>query len=415
MPTMSSAPHEPLAITIEEEPFVPGETPYPPLLSPFLTYAADKGLRVEAVGFTGPYILPPDIEQRTEHIVHLVAGSGSVPNFSILKDSLRAHRKLRHTFLYSNKTFDDIAFREKLAQLEQAHPDRLRVVHLLTRETDAQRFGGSCSPGPHRPRASRGVCERTRALLLLRVWPGDHHVRAARRAGSAHRSEAEISRGDARLARAHRCPQGAGQTRGLWLMGRSLLPENVAKYVQHVGTRENAVQARLREETARLPQAGMQISATRASRWRCSRGRSARGVPSRSAPSPATRRCASPKRCRPTASCGVRRQRRMTEHRPALLEGGRPRPTKSSCPSPLRSRRSTRCSPRAWRAVRLRLHRRRQERLRRLLRALPQLLRPGGLIPIDNMLWGGVASRRRGPTILTPRRRPALNEKYPAR
>ena len=36
-------------------------------------------------GFGGPYVLPPDIETRTDHVVHVCAGSGIVPNYAILK------------------------------------------------------------------------------------------------------------------------------------------------------------------------------------------------------------------------------------------------------------------------------------------------------------------------------------------
>src|SRR5262249_24906672 len=92
-------------------------------------------------GFTGPYVLPEDIEQRTDHLVHVVAGSGSVPNFAILKDSLKTGSKLRHTFDYPNKTRNAICFQQTLCQLKNQHPDRLKVVHALTRETDPAVFG----------------------------------------------------------------------------------------------------------------------------------------------------------------------------------------------------------------------------------------------------------------------------------
>jgi ferredoxin-NADP reductase len=70
-----------------------------------------------------------------------------VPNFSILKDALRSRPKLRHTFLYSNKTWEDIIFRKELAELESGHPGRLTVVHMLTRESDASRFGPRIKKG----------------------------------------------------------------------------------------------------------------------------------------------------------------------------------------------------------------------------------------------------------------------------
>jgi 3-ketosteroid 9alpha-monooxygenase subunit B len=135
--SMSSAPHENhLAITVKEERYVTGVTKYPPLLSPTLVRAVINGRRLVVTGFTGPYTLPDDIESKTDHIVHLCAGSGSVPNLSILKSALYAHPRLRHTFLYSNKTWSDVIFRDELAELERRDAKRLRVVHTLTRETN---------------------------------------------------------------------------------------------------------------------------------------------------------------------------------------------------------------------------------------------------------------------------------------
>ncbi len=140
--SMSSAPHEPrVAITLKDEPYLPGLTRYPPLLAPYLIHGRLVGSRIKVQGFMGPYVLPDDVEQRTEHLVHVVAGSGAVPNFAILKDALHRGLKLRHTVLCSNKTWEDMLFREPLAALEAAHPQQVRVVHTLTRETDESRFG----------------------------------------------------------------------------------------------------------------------------------------------------------------------------------------------------------------------------------------------------------------------------------
>lgn len=133
--SMSSSPHERyLAVTVKEERYLSGQTRYPPLLSPMLVKRTTRGMRLAVTGFTGPYVLPDDVESRTDHLVHLVAGSGAVPNFSILKWSLVHHHTLRHTFLCSNKTWEDVIFREELAQLERSYPERLRVIHALTRD-----------------------------------------------------------------------------------------------------------------------------------------------------------------------------------------------------------------------------------------------------------------------------------------
>ncbi|MFI5253482.1 MAG: oxidoreductase [Bacteroidota bacterium] len=133
--SLASAPHEKyLAITIKEERYVSGISKYPPLLSPLLVKRMARGMRIIVTGFTGPYTLPDDIESRTDHIVHLCAGSGSVPNFSILKHTLVEHPKVKHTIVYSNKTWGDIIFRDALAQLERSNTERVKVIYSLTRE-----------------------------------------------------------------------------------------------------------------------------------------------------------------------------------------------------------------------------------------------------------------------------------------
>lgn len=146
--SMCSAPHErQLAITVKEEQYQSGATKYPPLLSPLLVKRTVRGMRLVVTGFTGPYTLPADITAQTDHIVHICAGSGSVPNFSMLKFALAHHPGLRHTFVYSNKTWGDIIFRDALAALAARHPDKLQVVHALTREQDASLFGPAVRRG----------------------------------------------------------------------------------------------------------------------------------------------------------------------------------------------------------------------------------------------------------------------------
>ena len=139
--SMSSAPDERyLAITVKEERYISGQTRYPPLLSPLLVKRAFRGTRIVLTGFTGPYTISDDIETKTSHLVHICAGSGSVPNFSILKHALAHYPKLRHTFIYSNRTWEDVIFKDQLKELVRARTDSLRIVHTLTRETDDHRF-----------------------------------------------------------------------------------------------------------------------------------------------------------------------------------------------------------------------------------------------------------------------------------
>lgn len=94
--SMFSAPHEKyLAVTVKEERYASGSTKCPPLLSPLLVKRTTRGMRLTITGFTGPYTLPDDVESKTDHIVHLCAGSGSVPgdppHLHLLEQELGRH------------------------------------------------------------------------------------------------------------------------------------------------------------------------------------------------------------------------------------------------------------------------------------------------------------------------------------
>lgn len=180
--SMASAPFEPLAITIKEEYYESGSTKYPPLLSPVLVHNVPKGARMSISGFTGPYTLPDNVLDRTDHIVHVTAGSGSVPNWSILKYAVRCLPTLRHTFVYSNKTWDDIIFRDELNAFCAAHADRVQLVHCLTR----QDVPPDAPPGTRRGRVSADLLREfipdPNAVLVYACGPAlSSHDRAAAR------------------------------------------------------------------------------------------------------------------------------------------------------------------------------------------------------------------------------------------
>ena len=133
--SMGSAPYEPhILITVKEERFWPGESKYPPVLSPPLSRHCPPGTTLTISGFTGPYTLPDDVTQEADTILHLCAGSGIVPNFGLIKASLHADDGLRHVLLYSSKTRGDIFYYNQFAALAAGHPERLTIIHSLTRE-----------------------------------------------------------------------------------------------------------------------------------------------------------------------------------------------------------------------------------------------------------------------------------------
>lgn len=184
--SMASAPHEKyLAVTVKEERYISGVTKYPPLLSPLLVKRTLKGMRLVVTGFTGPYTLPEDVESRTDHLVHVCAGSGSVPNFSILKHALREHPKLRHTFVYSNKTWQDVIYRRLLDELAMEHPERVKVVHTLTRVDRPDAHGAMVRRGRIGPELLREMIPDPSACLVYACGPaiGPFERQAAKERG----------------------------------------------------------------------------------------------------------------------------------------------------------------------------------------------------------------------------------------
>ncbi len=108
---------------------------YPPLLSRFLVHSVRAGDRIAALGFAGACVFLPEAPH-AEHILHLRAGSSSVPNVSMVKDALHRHPEPAAHVRVPGQTWDDVIFGGLLSQLSVEHPSRLQVIHTLTREPD---------------------------------------------------------------------------------------------------------------------------------------------------------------------------------------------------------------------------------------------------------------------------------------
>lgn len=131
--SLSSSPDEKyLSITIKEERYQTGKTLYPPLLSPILAKRTTIGTRLNITGFTGPYTLP---EQVPSNIMHICAGSGVVPSFSIIKYVLKHYPNTHQTLLLSNRSWQDTIFGPELLDLKKVFPDQLTLSFIFTRET----------------------------------------------------------------------------------------------------------------------------------------------------------------------------------------------------------------------------------------------------------------------------------------
>lgn len=147
--SLTSAPHEKyLAITIKPESFEPGPGVFPPLLSPLLASDLLVGREIEFTGFAGAYILTDEHRTDSDRALHLVAGSGAVPSFSIIKDELTSKNShIKHDLIVVNKTCQDIIFHRELNELSFKYPDRMKVHYFLTQDTPHSHLGNNYYKG----------------------------------------------------------------------------------------------------------------------------------------------------------------------------------------------------------------------------------------------------------------------------
>lgn len=128
------------------------------LFSSWLVHEVRPGDRVEAQAPGGTFRADPAAGGR--HLC-IAAGSGITPVLSIAS-TLLGNPDARVTLLYGNRTTGSVMFAEELADLKDAHHDRLDLVHVLSREPrDVDLFSGRLDP------------DRLRALLTLVVPVGD--------------------------------------------------------------------------------------------------------------------------------------------------------------------------------------------------------------------------------------------------
>ena len=75
----------------------------------------------------------PDVTVAADHVL-LAAGSGITPVLSIAASVLEGHPDSTVTLVYGNRTSDTVMFADDVADLKDAHPARMRLVHVLSRE-----------------------------------------------------------------------------------------------------------------------------------------------------------------------------------------------------------------------------------------------------------------------------------------
>jgi len=93
------------------------------------TLKAGDTLEVQAPSGT----FTPDLSVPGRHVL-IAAGSGITPMMSIAASVLAADDKSTVTLLYGNRRSDTVMFADEVADLKDAYPARMHIVHVLSRE-----------------------------------------------------------------------------------------------------------------------------------------------------------------------------------------------------------------------------------------------------------------------------------------
>jgi ring-1,2-phenylacetyl-CoA epoxidase subunit PaaE len=129
--SICAAAGEPPRIGVRE---VPGGA-----VSGWLVREVRPGDRIEVQPPAGSFT--PDLAAGGRHVL-IAAGSGITPVLSIIASTLR-QPGTEATLLYGNRRAESVMFADEVADLKDAHPARLQLAHVLSREPqEVELFSG---------------------------------------------------------------------------------------------------------------------------------------------------------------------------------------------------------------------------------------------------------------------------------
>jgi ring-1,2-phenylacetyl-CoA epoxidase subunit PaaE len=100
-------------------------------VSGWLVHQVRPGDVIEARAPGGSFT--PDLSAAGDHVL-IAAGSGITPMLSIAASVLAADAGSTVTLLYGNRRSATVMFADEVADLKDAYPARMRIVHVLSRE-----------------------------------------------------------------------------------------------------------------------------------------------------------------------------------------------------------------------------------------------------------------------------------------
>ena len=109
-------------------------------VSGWLVHEVRAGDVIEVQAPSGSFT--PDLDTPGHHVL-IAAGSGITPVLSIAGSVLAAQDKSVVTLLYGNRRNDSVMFADEIADLKDAYPERICLVHVLSREPrEVELFNG---------------------------------------------------------------------------------------------------------------------------------------------------------------------------------------------------------------------------------------------------------------------------------
>jgi ring-1,2-phenylacetyl-CoA epoxidase subunit PaaE len=98
--------------------------------STWATTALVAGIELEVMPPVGDFTVVPE----PVHYGAVAAGSGITPVLSLVSTTLEAEPGCRWTVIFGNRSADTVMFLDELEGLKDRYPDRLQLIHVLSRE-----------------------------------------------------------------------------------------------------------------------------------------------------------------------------------------------------------------------------------------------------------------------------------------
>ncbi|HET6693323.1 MAG TPA: 1,2-phenylacetyl-CoA epoxidase subunit PaaE [Pedococcus sp.] len=115
-------------------------------MSNWLNDHVAEGDVIDVMSPLGSFTCPIQPDGIRHHLA-IAAGSGITPVLSIISTVLEEEPRSRVTLLFGNRRTPSVMFLEELADLKNRYPERLQLVHVLSREPrDVELFTGRLDP-----------------------------------------------------------------------------------------------------------------------------------------------------------------------------------------------------------------------------------------------------------------------------